>query len=861
MRRVEAEFGGNASAGFTAAAALVASVVLVASVARLIHKATDPAVPLRPWTLMALILIASSVLLSALGHRHRVAYRAAQTALALATALLAALVLAAWAAPTRLFGFTRSLWPVDGDPAQVAATPPALTLIGGAALVVAMWLAAVKTRWAAATSATLYVAIFGVAMGVLLQLGQPGGIAVEQYFGSTAGRATTTALSVLAIVAAAVMLRPQQPPLGPLLATGMWPVAAFAVAILVVSTLLAQVGFQVADASGSSVETAIAVGFVIQSGSLIALFGCTVWFATVQQRRSNAQAAAFAATVAFSTASYHSAVPTLLVDRAGAILDVNPAGTESGIPPADDLSERRWFSLIEQWGDSDGVSDGQQPAWWPAVVTGRAIHTDRVKLAIPGAAPRWADLTAAAVADSDDEPRFTIVQLVNVTETVSAREELLFRAQHDTLTGLINRSQVVRLLDQGPMAEQECLVAILGLDRFGEINEAFGHSVGDQLLCAVAEQLQTGSPSGSIVGRLDGDEFAVVIRGPAVAEAGSQHRTAERLLASVEHDYSVGGYVLRPSASVGLVQRRSRMSGHELLRRASAALAAAKRAGGHRWQAHDHNFSADARDQLLLLDQLRGALAEGGQLHTWFQPIVSLSDYSTVGYEALSRWQHPERGLLPASRWIPAVESDLHVMHRMSMVVATQAAQFAQSLPAGRTVSLNISGRHLSSREFAEFVDLLLDLRRRLHTPLVLELTETALASVQGPALARLSQLVDVGYGLWGDDFGTGYSSVTHLRDFPLTGIKLDKSFTSALADSRSSSFRIADGVAGLAHGLGLQTVAEGIETPDQATRVAAAGWQWGQGWLFGHPNPSEHYLEAGTIAPGVASDVPRRSP
>jgi predicted signal transduction protein with EAL and GGDEF domain len=315
---------------------------------------------------------------------------------------------------------------------------------------------------------------------------------------------------------------------------------------------------------------------------------------------------------------------------------------------------------------------------------------------------------------------------------------------------------------------------------------------------------------------------------------------------------TVAGVVVRTGASIGVQVGAAGDTGADLLAKASSALAQAKRDGGRRWQSFDHTSDSHARERLILLTQLRASMTENQEnFQTWFQPIVSLTTMETVGYEALIRWHTADRGIVPAGLWIEAAETDLALIHRIGLITARQSAAFVATLPAGQRVSINVSGAHLSSRDFPEFADVVLDSHRHAPGRFVLELTETTLASVQGPSRSRLHQLVDAGVGLWGDDFGTGYSSVAHLRDLPLTGLKLDKSFTAGLADPSTTAYQIADGLAGLAHGLGLETIAEGVETPQQSQRVAAAGWELGQGWLFGRPNPAQHW----SSTPAVGGD------
>lgn len=838
--------------GFRVATWVVAGTVILASVGRVVLQVLDLGYAQRVWTpaLAAVLAIALALRAWPIGV---VWARRTASALALLTMALCLLFLLghwtgyqspALAGVYPVGAADVSTLPYEGRPAP-------LTLLLTITVALAILLLDIDSRPAVMVSAWQIVVMGSAAAWLLMELAFPTAFRVEEFFQTTAGATASSSLLLVGLTLAAALVRPYRLPLGPLLTTRMWPLLVIGATMLLFGTVVSQVGYGLALDAGGDVRTASGVAFVIQGGAVIGLVVLTVWYAQLQQRRWAEQARRSASVEAFASVVYSSAVAMAVLDHDGNIRDVNTAYEQLlGRTAVEVIGRHRDEFLAPTPGNPVGGT-AEVPRGWSDVPVNAGTRHERVEFRHADGRTIWVDSTVAIARDPLRHGEDLLLeQLVDVTAAMAVEQELAFRSSHDALTGLFTRQEITDYLDRKLAAQNgPVLVAIIGLDRFRLINEAYGHVVGDHVLVEIARRLEAAVAPHGAVGRVAGDEFAVIQPLTGGDAAAAVRRTAEWLMATAEQDLTVTGVVVRTTASIGVQLGVRGASGVDLLSNASAALTQAKRDGGRRWQSFDRTSDGHARERLLLLTALRVGMAEGSEdeFQTWFQPIVSLASMETVGYEALIRWNSPERGIVPAGLWIEAAETDLSLIHRIGLITARQSAAFARTLPAGQRVSINVSGAHLSSRDFPEFAELVLQAHRSDPGRFVLELTETTLASVHGPSRSRLHQLVDAGVGLWGDDFGTGYSSVAHLRDLPLTGLKLDKSFTASLTDPASTTYRIADGLAGLAHGLGLETVAEGVETPQQAQRVAAAGWEFGQGWLFGRPNPAQHWVELQT--------------
>ncbi|HEY0812538.1 MAG TPA: EAL domain-containing protein [Pseudonocardia sp.] len=452
----------------------------------------------------------------------------------------------------------------------------------------------------------------------------------------------------------------------------------------------------------------------------------------------------------------------------------------------------------------------------------------------PDGSTVWCLLALALVRDDDARPRFFISQTQDITERKNAQREMERLATIDALTGLPNRMLLMdRLRHALNQAQRSGLlvgVLFVDLDRFKEVNDTYGHHVGDELLRQVAARLAGSTRIGDTTTRLGGDEFVVLCE--QVHTADEVANVAERIRAALAEPFDVLGHEVRISASVGITVGDSD-SGEALLQEADRSMYAAKRGGRGRIDVYSEALGTIAADQLAV----HAALAEGiarGELRVFYQPIVDLQRGGVMGQEALVRWAHPTRGLLGPGAFLRGADrSPLGVA--LGEKVLRMACAAAVTWPDGYAVHVNVSARHLAEPGFVAFVKRCLSLSGLAPARLVLEITESLVLAASRSTLASTTALADMGVGLCLDDFGTGYSSVTALHKLPIGGFKIDRSFVAGLPGNKTSA-SLVDGLISLGAGMGIDVVAEGIETREQALWLAAHGCAHGQGFLFGRP-------------------------
>ena len=469
-----------------------------------------------------------------------------------------------------------------------------------------------------------------------------------------------------------------------------------------------------------------------------------------------------------------------------------------------------------------------------AFQAGDSSLTDVIRLVRSDGAVVWVRRTAVLVRDVEGEPLHLVVQLLDLT----AERELEFQTFHDVLTGLRNRTWILDNLDEELRIARRSRTVVgvlfIDLDNFKVVNDSLGHTAGDEVLATVAQRLVTAMRPGDHIGRFGGDEFVVVIRDlDGVADL---ERVCERLIAGIMQPLVVQGHNVTPTASIGVAVSTLDSTSQSLLRDADSALYRAKSAGKQRWHFADEAMHAKAVARLTTEDELRRALARH-ELVVHYQPIVRLDSREIVGHEALVRWEHPERGLIPPLDFLPVAEESGLIVDIGDEVLEI-VCRMLSARPGLAPVSVNMSPLQISRAGWRErFVATLrdhgVDPRR-----IVVEVTETAVLDNLDDVAAELTALRELGIGVHVDDFGTGFSSIALLRDLPISGIKLDMSFTRRLTGDGGTTEVLAEGLARLGQGLGLVGIAEGVETEEQARVLAAQGWPRGQGWLFGRPQP-----------------------
>lgn len=482
-----------------------------------------------------------------------------------------------------------------------------------------------------------------------------------------------------------------------------------------------------------------------------------------------------------------------------------------------------------------------------ADVTSTAGAEAQVEFRIRHADGTWRTIEGLAKNLLDDPAvSGVVINYRDITERKALEEELRRQAFHDVLTGLANRSlfrdRLGHALARAARGGRTTAVLYLDLDDFKAVNDRFGHVEGDRLLVAVAERLRTSTRASDTVARLGGDEFAVIVEETDSSAAG---RAAGRLLEALEPAFGVGGTEVEVRASIGIaVQTRAREDGDELLRRADIAMYAAKAGGGGQQLTYEAQLYDSTVARMELKADLRGAI-ERGELHVAYQPIVDLATRRIVGAEALGRWTHPTRGPIPPLEFIPLAEESGRILDLGRWILEaacrqSRAWQTALDLP-GLSISVNLSGRQLAADSLvADVARVLADTGLQAGS-LTLEITESVLVEDVGAAIEALKALKALGVRIAVDDFGTGYSSLSYLRQFPVDALKVDRSFVVGLGGSGASDASgLVRSILNLCSTLGLEAVAEGIETPEQREALLRLGTRLGQGYLFARPMTAE---------------------
>ncbi|MCU7723087.1 EAL domain-containing protein [Actinoplanes sp. KI2] len=429
---------------------------------------------------------------------------------------------------------------------------------------------------------------------------------------------------------------------------------------------------------------------------------------------------------------------------------------------------------------------------------------------------------------------YLAISLISWSTTRSLRRYAVRQAHealHDVLTGLPNREAFRQQATAAVADRRDGAVVVVDLNRFKEVNDTLGHHAGDELLRVIANRLRGALRAEDAVARLGGDEFALILPG---LDAAAVRALLERVRAELTREVVLDGVPLTIEASFGVALYPAHGEDVEvLLRHADAAMYQGKR-GTADIVVYAGERSAHPTQWLVVQAELRHAL-ERDELVLHYQPKVRLSDGVVTGVEALVRWQHPERGLLPPAAFLPAAEQSGLIEPLTAWVLHRALADQQEWTAAGRpwTVSVNVSARNLESPSFASFVTGLPSASGRL----ILEITETAAVDDEETAQEAVRALAAAGIGISVDDFGTGYTSLGRLRGVPLTEIKIDRSFIDTVLTSTENQ-AIVRSVIALAHGLGCRATAEGVETAEVASWVAAAGCDEAQGYLYSRPVP-----------------------
>ncbi len=511
----------------------------------------------------------------------------------------------------------------------------------------------------------------------------------------------------------------------------------------------------------------------------------------------------------------------------------------------------------EQWGRLTGTastSEAETLEHWLSLVHPADRECVRLSLGehLRGGMPQWE--SEHRLRHADGSYRWVLACGVTVhdagrpTRMAGSIADVTETRGSDPLTGLPNRLLFLDRLGCALQSVSRCAVLCLDIDRFKEVNDGLGHLAGDELLRQVARRIEAGLRRGDMVGhlseratlsRLGGDEFAVLLE--HVADEAAAQLVAERVSSGMRTPFVIGGREVTASASIGIVVSSADMSALDMLRDADLAMYRAKARGRGLVEIFDQTMREEMQLRLALETDLRQAFVVG-EFELLYQPIFELQQHPLLhGFEALVRWRHPVRGLLSPDAFLPVVEEAGMIVELGRWVLRQSCHQLRQwdaLQPAGQplSMSVNVSPQQFATPGLVDDVTAALLDSGIAADRLKLEIVETTLLRGSETVLATLRQLRELGVALVLDDFGTGYSSLSYLQAFPLSTLKIDRSFVMRMNESEHEPLEIVRTIVGLAHNLGLDVTAEGIETPQQLTCLRQLACMFGQGYYFQRP-------------------------
>jgi diguanylate cyclase (GGDEF)-like protein len=478
-----------------------------------------------------------------------------------------------------------------------------------------------------------------------------------------------------------------------------------------------------------------------------------------------------------------------------------------------------------------------------------------------GAERRWYSVCATRFAGLGMIPVRVVVAHEDITQRKLAEEQLLHDAFHDALTDLPNRALFMDRLRRAILRtrRQESYhfaVLFLDLDGFKVINDSLGHAAGDQLLIAIGRRLELGMRGGDTLTRLGGDEFAILA--DDIRDVDDAIGLAERVRGDLKAPFNINGHEVFATGSIGIaLGTRDREQPEDLLRDADTAMYHAKALGKERHVVFDQAMHTRVVERLRLETDLRRAL-ERREFEVHYQPIIALRTNEIAGFEALVRWVHPERGSISPASFIPVAEETGLILPLGLWVLGAACRQLREWHDrgpewSGLMMSVNLSSKQLAQSDLVERIGQILEETGLDPQHLKLEITESVIMEHPHSAAEVLRRLKDRGIRLSLDDFGTGYSSLSYLHRFPMDTLKVDRSFVNRI-DVEDGDPVIVQTIVALAHNLGMQVIAEGVETAGQLERLKAMGCQYGQGYYFSRPVDGESAGALLEARPAIAS-------
>jgi len=499
-----------------------------------------------------------------------------------------------------------------------------------------------------------------------------------------------------------------------------------------------------------------------------------------------------------------------------------------------DLVGQPLGSLIAAPRDSEN-GDGQRSLAFH--LSARTAFSEIQVMAADAAAERWWSISGQPVVTPFGQYQGFRGSGSDLTEMRRSQAEIARLANFDSLTGLANRIQMMATLEQTLAGRHgmpgECALCLIDLDRFKEVNDTMGHPAGDALLRQVAQRLLRLVQSGGKVGRLGGDEFKIVL--PGLTEPRDITKLAQSIIHAISQPYSIDGSQIVIGASIGIALAPADGTNAEtLIRNADLALYAAKAEGRGVFRYYVPAMHADAEDRRQLEQDLRHAIVTGG-LHLDYQPVVSASTERIAGFEALIRWNHPERGAISPSLFIPIAEEAGLIGVIGEWVMRTACADAAK-WPEGTRVAVNVSPIQFAHPGLPSLIMSALANAGLSASRLELEITENVFLADGANTDDMFAALKNIGVRLALDDFGTGYSALGYLKTAPFDKIKIDQSFVRGAAIKGSRNAAIVKSIVSLAEALGMDTTAEGAETMDELALIRSLGCSHVQGYVYGRP-------------------------
>ena len=526
----------------------------------------------------------------------------------------------------------------------------------------------------------------------------------------------------------------------------------------------------------------------------------------------------------------HTSVMITLFDVRGGALYRNPASRQSRAGATEETLSERFV-------------DGRDHDRLIAAIEahGSALVEARVRTA---GGERWHSIAARLCHDAAGGSPALLVSETDVSAHKAAEARVRYLAEHDTLTGLPNRTGLVgeieRRIDRARPRDEELAILFIDLDRFKTINDSLGHSVGDGLLVIAAGRLADALDEGDYVARLGGDEFLVCLS--LAGDPGRAERVAERILQALDRPMRIDAIDLSITASIGISRfPRDGRDLETLMRHSDIAMYAAKGRGCARWASFDPTMTAEMEGALIFETQLRRAL-DRGEFEVFYQPRLEIGSERIIGAEALLRWHHPTRGLVMPGAFIPFAEKTGLIDRIGACVLREAALQQKAWADAGHdiSISVNLSARQMRDAALAPMVDEIVreagcDPRR-----LQIEITESMLLGDDPTSTTTLEALAALGLSIAVDDFGTGYSNLGTLHRHPIDTLKIDRSFVATL-ETRPA---LAELIIGMCRLLDMRMVAEGVETEEQLAWLQARNCDEYQGYLFSPAVPVDQFDE-----------------